>query len=555
VNFRRISDFRRLSQRSTPARAAGVLVLFLSIAGTLPAQQKPAGRLDRWNEDLTALAAELPRRHANLHHTLPRGEFMAGIAQISAAVPRLTDAQVMVEIARLLARVGDGHTGYFIPWDRANGFRRYPLELWMGKDGPIVIAAPPEHSALVGARLARIGGRMVVDVAETIRPLLPLDNPFGVYGLLPSYVVVPELLHALGLVSDMERLEVEGEIPGGGVVRATLKPVPSSDHRKLAGSKSPPPWVARREDPYWFELSPDGTLFIQYNDASVDKKDESFDAFSSRLERFARERPTQRLVLDLRWNDGGSIARARPILHALIRLADKFPEGKLFVATSPRTFSAPVLLAVEIERHTPALFVGEPTGGRPNSYGELRRFRLPKSGIEIRYSAWYYQHSSPDDRRPAIFPDLVAEATAESLARGEDPALRAIAAYRPRTPISEVMRRVIAERGVEDALREYRALRETRFNEHVFDESELESLARELSEKDQAEAAIALAALNLEQFPWSAQAHFVLGDLLAKADRCAAARGEYAAAFEIDRSFSQPEDRLTRLKLCGFGGN
>jgi hypothetical protein len=461
----------------------------------------------------------------------------------------------MVEIARLLARVGDGHTGYFIPWDRANGFRHYPLELWMGKDGPIVIAAPPEHSALVGARLARIGSRMVVDVVETIRPLLPLDSPFGANGLLPSYIVVPELLHALGLVSDMERLGVEGEIPGSGVVRATLKPVPSSDDRKLVGSKSPPPWVARREDPYWFELSPDGTLFVQYNDASVDKKDESFAAFSSRLERFARERPAQRLVLDLRWNDGGSIARARPILDALIRLADKFPEGKLFVATSPRTFSAPVLLAVEIERHTPALFVGEPTGGRPNSYGEVRRFRLPKSGIEIRYSAWYYQHSSPDDRRPAIFPDLVAEATAEILARGEDPALRAIAAYRPRTPISEVMRRVIAEKGIEDALREYRALRETHFNEHVFDESELESLARELSEKDQAGAAIALAALNLEQFPWSAQAHFVLGDVLAKTGRCAAARSEYTAAFEIDRSFSQPEDRLTRLKLCGHGGN
>ena len=45
--------------------------------------------------------------------------------------------------------------------------------------------------------------------------------------------------------------------------------------------------------------------------------------------------------------DGGSIRRARPLLHTLIRLADRFPEGKLFVVTSPRTFSAPVLLAVE----------------------------------------------------------------------------------------------------------------------------------------------------------------------------------------------------------------
>lgn len=530
--------------------SALALALLLALGSTQERTVSAGSREARWSADLDALATELPRRHANFHHTLSRADFAAGIERIRAAVPRLTDARVIAELARLLARVGDGHTGYFIPWDRANGFRRYPLELWMGKDGPIVIAASPEHSALVGARLVRIGGQLAADVIELIRPLLPLDNPFGVNGLLPGYVVLPELLHALGLSTDMERLEVEGEIPGGGPVRATLSPVPSSGGGELAGPKNSPPWVARREDPYWFELLPDGTLFVQYNDASLDKKDESFAAFSTRLERFAREKRSERLVLDLRWNDGGSATRARPMLHTLIRLADRFPEGKLFVVTSPRTFSAPVLLAVDIERHTPALFVGEPTGGKPNSYGEVRRFRLPKSGIEVRYSAWYYQQSSPDDRRPAIFPDLVAEVTAEDFRRGEDPALRAIRAYRPRIPISEVVRRVIAARGVADALREYRALSATRFNDHVFDEKELESLARELSEKGGAEAAIALAEMNLEQFPWSAQAHFTLGDVLAKADRCEAARREYLAAFEFDRSFSQPADRLARLKLC-----
>jgi hypothetical protein len=533
--------------------SATLRLLAALVLAAAASDDDPAARVARWNEDLTALTTELPRRHANFHHTLSAADFALGLERIRSAIPRLTDAQVLTEIARLLARVGDGHTGYFIPWDRSNGFRRYPLELWIGKDGPLVIAAAPENAALAGARLVRMGGRPIGEIVERIRPLLPLDNPHGVNGLLPSYLVVPELLHALGLISDMERLEVEGEVPGRGPVRATLRPVAAGGGPELgSGSLSLPPWIARREDPYWFELSPDGTLFVQYNDASLDKKEEPFAAFCRRLERVAREKPAARLVLDLRWNDGGSIRRARPILHALIRLDEKFPEGKLFVVTSPRTFSAPVLLATDIERHTPALFVGEPTGGRPNSYGEVRRFRLPKSGIEIRYSAWYYQHSSPDDRRPAILPDLVAEMTADSLARGEDPALLAIARYRPRTPISDVLRKRIAEKGVADAIREYRALKESRFNEYLFDEKELEMTARELSEKDQPDSAIALAELNRDAFPWSAQARQVLGDVLAKAGRCDTARREYQAAFELDRSFSLPEERLARLKLCGL---
>jgi tetratricopeptide (TPR) repeat protein len=540
--------------------SALALALLLALGSTQERTVDAGSREARWSADLDALAAELARRHANLHHTLSPTQFSAGIERVRTSISQLSDVGMMIEIARLLARVGDGHTGYFLPWDRANNFRRYPLELWMGKDGPIVIAAAPAHASLVGARLTRIGARQVVDVVEAIRPLLPFDNPHGANGLLPSYLVLPELLHGLGLAGNMERVQFEGEIPGKGRVRATLMPVPASGGPQLeAGAFRDrlPAWIARRGDPYWFERLADGTLFVQYNDASLDKKEEPFTAFVARVERAAREHPFERLVVDLRWNDGGSFRRARPLLHALIRLEDALPEGKLFVVTSPRTFSAAALLATDIDLHTSALFVGEPTGGKPNSYGELRRFRLPGSGIEIRYAAWYYQQSTPDDRRPAIFPDLVGELTAEAFQRGEDPAIRAIRAYRPRTPISEVVRRRLVAEGVAAAIREYRELKTARFNEHCFDEKELETLGRELAEKEkgQLEAAIALLELNLEEFPWSAQSHFVLGDAYARASRCADARREYETAFQFDRSYPTSAERLTRLKLCGASTN
>ena len=38
------------------------------------------------------------------------------------------------------------------------------------------------------------------------------------------------------------------------------------------------------------------------------------------------------------------------------------------------------------QRATEAVFVGEPTAGKPNSYGDSRRITLPNSGVTVRAS-------------------------------------------------------------------------------------------------------------------------------------------------------------------------
>lgn len=53
--------------------------------------------------------------------------------------------------------------------------------------------------------------------------------------------------------------------------------------------------------------------------------------------------------------------------------------GKLFVIVGRQTFSAAMNGAAEIERHTNAIFVGEPTGSSPNFVGET-------IGVNLTYS-------------------------------------------------------------------------------------------------------------------------------------------------------------------------
>ncbi|MFY9739657.1 MAG: hypothetical protein WAK11_11480 [Candidatus Cybelea sp.] len=81
---------------------------------------------------------------------------------------------------------------------------------------------------------------------------------------------------------------------------------------------------------------------------------------------------------------------------------------QLFVIIGPRTFSAGVNAAAYFERETHALFVGEPTGGKPNSPGDETFFTLPYSKIAVNFSHVYWESGWPYDARWSIAQHLYA---------------------------------------------------------------------------------------------------------------------------------------------------
>jgi hypothetical protein len=91
------------------------------------------------------------------------------------------------------------------------------------------------------------------------------------------------------------------------------------------------------------------------------------------------------------------------------------------------TFSAGMNLASRLEHETHATFVGEPTGSRPNHYGEAVTLTLPASGITVRVcSTRYWQDSKPNDKRLWIAPEMPAPPSAAAFSRGIDPAMDSI---------------------------------------------------------------------------------------------------------------------------------
>ena len=414
----------------------------------ISAQTSTAGNTeaDKWREDLRYMAAEMPKFHKNLFHTMTREQFEAAVNRLYERIPTLQRHQIIVEMARIVAMVKDGHTNIAPTRDPKIGFHVLPLKLYFFKDGLYVRAATREQASLVGTRVVKIGNALADDAYKAVREMIGRDNEMDVKFFAPHLLVMPEVLNALGLIDDVERARFVVEKDGRQSV-IDLKPVgqtellpPDTDTTWLnnAGwidardtAQLPTPlWLKDPGNKFWFEYLPDSkTVYVQFNQVG-NKENETVAAFGKRLNAFIEANPVERLVLDLRLNRGGNGEFNLPLLLAIIRSTKIDQPGKLFTIIGRSTWSAAQFMVDQLERYTNSIFVGEPTGGKVNSYGDSRKITLPNSGITVRVSTLWWQGDERDQRQTTE-PQIPAELTFEDYHRNTDPALKAILSYVP----------------------------------------------------------------------------------------------------------------------------
>src|SRR5687768_6792123 len=171
-----------------------VIVFYIAITALFatPAAGQSAKTLDtaevrRWQEDLAVLRKEMPARHANLFHTMTWGQFDSALSSIETRLPALARHQIIVELQKLAAMVGDGHTNLG-PWrDSVIAFRTLPISLYWFEEGMIVRAADSAHANLIGRRVLAINGVPFDSVAARIRPVISRDNEMGVRAFTAHY--------------------------------------------------------------------------------------------------------------------------------------------------------------------------------------------------------------------------------------------------------------------------------------------------------------------------------------------------------------------------------
>jgi C-terminal processing protease CtpA/Prc len=175
---------------------------------------------------------------------------------------------------------------------------------------------------------------------------------------------------------------------------------------------------------YWPETD---TVYLIYGAVGSDE-DNPIDAFAAEMFAFIEANEVDRLIIDVRNNGGGDNTFNAPLVHGVIASRVNRPGG-VYVLTGRQTFSAAQNFANWMERHTQALFVGEPTGGRPNHFGDAEIYPLPETQTVVLISTLRWQDSFDSDPRPWIRPDIPAAYTFTDFLAGRDPAIEAVMAH------------------------------------------------------------------------------------------------------------------------------
>ncbi len=387
-------------------------------------------RDEGWRFDLKLLAREIKRLHYNPFRFMTREQFDAQVQKLHEDIPRLKDGEIIVGFMKLVQAVGDGHTSI----RPAGPIKALPVQLFLFEEGVFVTAAAPTHADLAGAEILKVGEHKTADALAALASVISRDNAMGLKAMGPRFLTFPRLLNGLGLIPDADKATFTVRDASGKertvALTETLEQVSEKWVMARKDASLPAPLhLKNRRTAYWFEYVPESKLiYFQYNSVRNDGK-ESLEKFCERLFKFINENEVDRLVLDIRWNGGGNSFLNRPIVHGLVRCDKINQRGKLFVITGRNTFSAAQNCTTDLQMHTNALFVGEPTGSSPNFIGETIRFSLPYSKMEGSISDLLWQRSWPMDYRTWIAPQLYAPPSFALYKASRDPAVEAILAY------------------------------------------------------------------------------------------------------------------------------
>ncbi|MDQ4120349.1 MAG: S41 family peptidase [Acidobacteriota bacterium] len=481
----------------------------------------------KWREDLRYMAEQMPIFHKNLFHTMSREQFDAAIKRLHERIPQLARHQIIVEMAKIVAMVDDGHTNIYPTRDPKIGFRALPVKLYLFKDGMFVRAAEREHAALVGARVTKIGNFSVEESIAKVQEMLGRDNEMGLRFFAPHLLIMPEVLHAFGIVGDMENVPLSIE-KGGKQEIVTLKPAglaemlpPDTDTTWINkpnwvdmrdGATNPQPlWLKDPNDKYRFEYFPETRIVYAQMNQGTNKEKETIADFAKRLFAFVEANPVEKLIIDLRLNRGGNGMLFRPLETAIIK--SKINErGKLFVLMGRSTWSASQFLLNNLEEYTNVIFVGEPSASKGNVYGDSRRITLPNSGMTVRVSVYYWQDWAPWDTRFWTAPEIAAEFSSEDYRANRDPGMEAILNYSPKKSLTEVIDEALTKGGVELAVKSYRDFMAQPAHRYAYTEQPLLEGGQRLLNEKKPEQALVLFKLNAEANPHSFRAYFALGE-------------------------------------------
>lgn len=397
----------------------GFVLYDWGIFKTLPKTEEyiKADRNEQWISDIDYLEVALPKMHKNLFFKQSKDFFIDNLEELKAKVPEYTDNEINYELSKIVSYMGDTHTNVNMGVEKM-----YPLSLFWYDEGIYIVDTDERYKDLLYSKIISLNDRPIEDVAYAFKDVFfsgANENWFK--NQVMYYVVSESLLEYVGIIHE-EEISLKVQKPDGSKEQINMLPVKNGESRLIQDDSVYTKLLrdGHEYENYWFECLPDEkVMYVNYR-CAVQMNDKPSEIFANELEEVLKKEDVEKLVIDLRQNQGGGDPVFTPIFKK-IKSSKLNAEGKLYVLIGRKTYSAGMNAAIKLKEKTHATLIGESTGGRPSHYGSTKHFKLPNSGLNVNYSTLYIKHL--DEHLESLEPDVKVGVSAEQELNGVDSAL------------------------------------------------------------------------------------------------------------------------------------
>lgn len=523
-------------------RFLGILILLCHFLYPVALRATASGpavlSVDQWQRDLIFLVETVSNKHRSPFEQVSEKEIHEMADRLKQRIPSLSDSQIIVELAALVALLKDGHSRLSLPvvgrevTEQAHIktgpplkkellFHRFPVQFYQFSDGLFIRSSTRKHRDLIGCEVIRLENKSPLEALQAVRRVVNADNEMGVKNIGPAFLGLAEVCNACDISRNTEKLSLVVQ-DAAGVERKVDLPALASDRvvEWVAPwdrtDHSPAMWQKNLEKAYWYQYLPDHrTVYCQVNHI-INEPRESISEFCRALSDFINGNDVRRLILDLRMNGGGNNYLNRSLILALVRNKKINCFGKLFTLIGRHTFSAAMNLASLLEIWTNTIFCGEPTGATPSHFGDARKYKLPNSGLTLRLSSIYWRDWSVDEGRRWISPEIKYAMDSTAFFSGEDPLLDMVIAFDPPEDLAGRLLWLFDEKGFSAAYHYFYRFTTDPLNTGVDIEPELRTVGHGLIKREKYGEAVNVFKQNIYSHPDSVQARLDLAELFLK---------------------------------------
>jgi hypothetical protein len=387
-----------------------------------------------------------------------RAEAEQRLTALEAKAGDISQVYFELELSRIVALADNGHTTFFAG-PRSRRYNRAEIRLFPIGSNFYVLRAKESDADLLGARLIAIDGHPINEVRAVARTLAG-GEPRWRDRFANYFLESPEQMHALGVVARPDRASYRFRLPNGRTVTRQLTIDPPNPDRARANadrwmypepieeeewrtalSPDAAPWSLQDpDDRFRMRDAPEIDAFVIEMRQNSPAQNEDIAEFMFSALDHAREAGRSHIVLDMRMNGGGDLN----ITRAWVRRLPQIAPGRVFVLTSPWTFSAGISTVGYLKQEAPdrVTIVGEMVGDRLDFHSEGDVITLPNSGAAILNATERHDyrtgcrgiencHGSVMHFPIAVeslAPDINAPWSIEAYLAGRDPGMEAVAA-------------------------------------------------------------------------------------------------------------------------------